>query len=57
MKKLFSAIAVAAALISATAVQAGPVVTQWGTTFGPTGIQVALFLVVAVELKSTSMTS
>ena len=30
MKKLFSAIAVAAALISATAVQAGPVVTQWG---------------------------
>ena len=46
MKKLFSAIAVAAAMISATAVQAGPVVTQWGysvssnwntasTVFGP----------------------
>ena len=30
MKKLFSAITVAVALISATAVQAGPVVTQWG---------------------------
>ena len=46
MKKLLNAIAVAAAMISATAVQAGPVVTQWGynvasnwitsfTTFGP----------------------
>lgn len=30
MKKLLSSIAVAAAMISATAVQAGPVVTQWG---------------------------
>ena len=30
MKKLFSAIAVAAAMICATAVQAGPIVTQWG---------------------------
>jgi PEP-CTERM motif len=46
MKKLLSSIAVAAAMISATAVQAGPVVTQWGynvasnwntgsTVFGP----------------------
>lgn len=46
MKKLFSAIAVAVAMISVTAVQAGPVVTQWGynvasnwntgsTIFGP----------------------
>ena len=30
MKKLLSSIAVAAAMISATAVHAGPVVTQWG---------------------------